>query len=219
MPLIYTQLAVDNFQRPNENPITPANWTTVSGAVALAVVSHLCESPDAITFSADGQAFYSGVSFPPDQYAEITLASLTPPSFVYTIARTNIGGTTGYSASCSGPFGDAAGQIDLINETTQVTLGTRIGVLNIGDIVRLECIGTSISVKLNGSTIISAVDATEVSGLIGVNISPFSAVGDAAISHFAAGYIVSGSPSTAVFIGPGILKNSLGETHQLINKL
>jgi hypothetical protein len=30
----YTQLAVDTFHRANENPITPANWTTPGIALA-----------------------------------------------------------------------------------------------------------------------------------------------------------------------------------------
>jgi len=186
----YTQLAVDNFQRANENPINPAHWTTGTGFVALAVVSNLCESPDSITFAKDAFAYYSGASFPADQYGEITLYNVAATSFVYVVCRTNAL-ATGYSASISGPLGNPAGQIDLICENTQVTLGTWIGTLNVGDVVRVECVGTAISIKLNGTVIISATDANAVSGSVGVNLSPFGVIGDAVISLFAGGSISS----------------------------
>lgn len=194
---IYTKLAEDTFQRPDENPINPAVWTTGTVFEALSIQSHLCDSVDAIAHSGDGFAIYSAVSFPANQYGEITLAALENGAFAYIACRTNLLGQ-GYAVACSGPLGSPSGELTLLNDVT--VLGDVVLTLNIGDKVRLECFGTNITVKVNGRQVISVTDSTTASGTVGVNISPFVLVTDSSISHFEAGSITT--PASTLYSGP-----------------
>jgi hypothetical protein len=66
-------IASDAFNRPNENPLVGVGrvWTTVSGNVAMQVVTNAA-TPTSVSGSDDG-AYYSGVNWPADQYSRANL--------------------------------------------------------------------------------------------------------------------------------------------------
>ncbi len=202
----YTQLIVDDFQRPNEDPVNPAIWTTVPTAGALNIVSHILQEDAAgLAVAADGWAYISGVVIPNNQYVELTLAELTSNGLLYPYARlTPSNLLSGYAVECSATagLGSPGGLLRLFSGT--ILLGTFAATLNVGDIVRLECLGNSISTKLNGTIVISATDSAWPTGKVATNLSPFVAVTDAGISRFAAGSI--GSPPTVGTVGFGVLQ-------------
>lgn len=70
-----TQSAVasDDFNRANENPLVGIGrvWTTISGQVAMQVVSNQC-TPTAVS-GTDNGAYYSGANWPADQFSRANL--------------------------------------------------------------------------------------------------------------------------------------------------
>ena len=59
--LIFTQLAANNFQRPNENPLSQGgNWTTVSPDNPLQVLNNQCTAQ---SVNSTGRELYTGVAY------------------------------------------------------------------------------------------------------------------------------------------------------------
>jgi hypothetical protein len=82
--LIFTQLAVDNFTRANENPLASPPWSTITGFNALQVVSNACE-PTA-SGSESGEE-YTNVTLPAAQYVSATLGAMANNSYYFLYAR------------------------------------------------------------------------------------------------------------------------------------
>jgi hypothetical protein len=77
--MILTQLALDTFQRADENPLDPTKWTQDSSHtyLPLRIVNRKCVSQNSgILGSLSG---YTGVSWPADQYASFVIASPLSP--------------------------------------------------------------------------------------------------------------------------------------------
>src|SRR5713101_8201411 len=72
MSLFLTQLAADNFQRANENPLKSPPWSTGFGLSGLQIVSNLCEA----TITGTCAENYTGTTLPADQYASTTIGSI-----------------------------------------------------------------------------------------------------------------------------------------------
>lgn len=188
--LQFTQLVIDSFTRANENPLNPAHWSTPAGFAAMQLVSNAAE-PSSIASAC--AADYTGVPAPADQYAEITIGNvITANDDVSAIVRQT--GTFGYFADVVGPLG-AGAQIVLVvvNHSGQFTLGTFTGAVNIGDIIRIVAIGTSISVYQNGVLVpgLSVTDATVVAGSFGIGANCPATLSNATITKFAAGSVVN----------------------------
>lgn len=187
--LVYTQLFEDIFQRPDETPLNPVNWSLpLPDRSALSVVSHLCKAPDTITTSKNAESLCIATTFPANQYSEVTIANLTANGVIEIGARSDATLTPGYFVSFIGDLGTSSCEVGLFSIFDPI--GTNfIGTLNIGDIIRLECFSSSIVVKLNGIPIISAIDTVTASGSPVLGLAPFVVVDDAVISRFAAGSI------------------------------
>lgn len=184
----YTQLAVDTFNRADENPINPANWATFAPLSDLQVLSNLCKASQV---SQNSGALYTGVVFPDDQYAEAMISQLTSDGELSILVRANHDLTSGYLLGINAPTSLGSSDCDIelyrANENEEFALFT--GVLNINDTIRLEALGKSIAVKLNGVVIISVCDSFASSGAPGLAISDSVTIDDASFCHFAAGEI------------------------------
>jgi hypothetical protein len=77
MALTLTAIASDNFQRANENPLSDGgNWTeTPQSPGVLEIVSDVCQAAQSNNHA--GEAYWSGNTFPADQYCKIVLGALT----------------------------------------------------------------------------------------------------------------------------------------------
>jgi hypothetical protein len=189
MPLVYTPLATDLFQRPNENPIDPAHWTTDSalGLVALSVASHLCSSQDSIDQQTTSGSYYSAINFPDNQYAEFTVGSLTANNgSIFIGTRFNPNTFSGYFCQVTHDSIDHVDSIALFGGNLSLLLDTN---LNTGDVVRLGCFGTAIAVAVNQTIVLSGVDSLVTSGTVFLSVNPVVTVADTNISRFAAGSI------------------------------
>jgi hypothetical protein len=78
MSLNLVQLAADNFQRANENPLSDGGlWIApVSPNLGLEIVSHLCQSAGPPVYEEVEGQYFNGASLPSDQYASFTIATV-----------------------------------------------------------------------------------------------------------------------------------------------
>jgi len=172
----FTPIAADNFQRPNETPLSDGgSWSGVTGAVPFILpnlVSHLVEVAAVSTPTA---ALWTGSGvFPNDQYSEVTIAALSASRLdsVGLAVRTALATYTGYYLQMSGPLGPnatmyiakvVAGVGTVLTETIFVNL-------EVGSLVRLTVIGSTIIAKLNGVVVLTAVDSSIASGYPGFTL-------------------------------------------------
>jgi hypothetical protein len=118
----------------------------------------------------DGAMRYTGVTFSADHYSEMTLAAVPTGGqlyYQYVFARMNA--TAGcYLLTTASDVGAAMLQLWRISNAGVYTqIGTDITApsnLAGGDVLRIECIGTTINIKRNGSLLRTATDSTFATG-------------------------------------------------------
>lgn len=210
----FTQLATDSFPQANENPLSSGgNWTTQTTGVFVPaqVISHTV-SNTSLLGSVYNAGWYTGVSFPNDQYAEITVsAAVLTTSFAIAYVRATTGVDTDYNLVISGPSGATARAflIRRVAGVQTVLVGPVTITLTLGDIFRIAVIGTTLSAFQNGVAIagMSAVtDSSIVSGIPAISVQTQTTNNDTEISKFAAGSVFAGTvlsvglvPSTVTF--------------------
>lgn len=184
------QLAVDNFTSGVGN--LTGNWGTLTGISRLQIVAgNLCEG----TSAGQNCAQYRTETFSADQYAEITIASMTAAYFIPTLRM-----QAGSNLNCYAVYIHSTAGSQTTVEFHQITNGSdsQIGppvfvIWNIGDTVRFTAVGSSpvvLSVFQNGFLIAQVQDwnNTWLSGHAGLDINvPTLANGQ--VSYFAAGNI------------------------------
>ena len=171
-----TQLAADDFNRADGG--LGANWTTTTGNSAPVIATNEATSSGAGTFSAR----YTATGAPNDQYAEVTVGTVVSGSNdegVGPACRIQSGVETFYLAQGN----SLQTRLYRCSSGAFTLLGEGYGVVA-GDLLRLTCNGSTISVQLNGYTIISATDANIGSGDAGIWIT---STGSGRINAFAFG--------------------------------
>ena len=209
-----TQLAVDTFVRANENPLSGGGtWTanTTSGIIVPAqLVSNAVESTvNNATDHACG--WYTGISWPNDQYCDVTLGALVLNSdFVGPMVRATSGVDTRYFLAIGGPVGPTAIAylIKKISGAQTILVGPNTITATLGDVFRIAVIGTTLSAFQNGSAI-SGMSAVTDSGISSGNAGIFVSAGSivqATVTHFDGGSVYAGtvssvglSPSTVTY--------------------
>jgi hypothetical protein len=166
-----------------------ANWTAMTGAsFAPERVSGVCGGGHG---SARYGAYYSGISWPNDQYAKVTLKSPVETASDNgggPQVRTAVGADTSYflqsNTSESRIYKGVTGSF------TQLGSDGTAGAVN--DVVYIEAVGTSITGKKNGSTIIGPVtDSAIASGKAAVFLTPVNVA--AVIDDFEGGDFSGGA--------------------------
>lgn len=169
-----TQLAADDFDRADGG--LGANWAGVPNESALAIISNECYGGSAAVFGGR----YTATAAPNDGYAEIVVGSV-----VCTTSDEGIGPAYRISSVAQTHYLVQTNQ----NETrlyrvvsgSYAQLGTDGAACVAGDVLRLTCNGTSISVQRNGTTFIGPVtDANIASGAAGIWAAASSSFGRAA---------------------------------------
>jgi hypothetical protein len=197
MALIYTQLAEDLFQRPDEEPLDPTQWTpNDEGDGDLAVVSEQCV-PGTLGF---GNEVYTGVAIPDDQYAEAVLATWDTATGVF-----GVGVQADLTEESTGAFACDANGDGTSTFSLFVSSGASPSVVmpdpSPGDVFRIEITGTIIRALYNGTAILSV----NVAGLNPNRIAPIIFLGGAvAISAFREGSITNTTPNILVCDGDSI---------------
>lgn len=176
---VYTKLAEDTFQRPDENPLTPLKWTLTTGGVSapIKLVNHQVVGTSG---SLTSSMYYSAASIPPNQYVEVTTGTIDATGTLEFEARASLDSQIGYVVQYQSNFlifaGGAPIQVFGVISTTIKT----------GDKVRIECFGTRVSCLINGEIVASGKDASLASGITDISCAPGAVTG---FSGFEAGSI------------------------------
>jgi hypothetical protein len=191
MAFVFTPLFTDNFQRPNEEPLNPANWS-VPGAADLAVVSHLCVGQ---VSTGGGVETYKGSVIPPDQYTAATLNQFGLTSELDVFIRANAATTTGYRATLLAN-GDGTGSVQLDDAATQLPLAgpVLIGTISLGDVLETWAVGTSIFVSYNGAQVLSTTNVLYASGRPALRMLFTAVQTDTSVSLFVTGSVANAVP-------------------------
>ena len=199
-------LASDNFQRANENPLSGGGVWTSAVLNGMQIVSDLAETTVA---SATNGSAYTGITWPNDQYSEVTCA----PGFVaaganyYVIPMVRIGGTLS-SPTCYLVFVSGTGAVilekyvsgTLTNLSGSATPAFPTVTVHDGDVFSLKVIGTTLSVWQNGQLVCTCTDSAIASGSAGFGAFATTILADAQISLWAGGatgYAVTGNVGVA----------------------
>jgi hypothetical protein len=197
MAFVYTQLAEDLFQRPDENPLDPTQWTpdTVGGD-PLAIVSHLCTCPVDGDF---GDEQYTGVVFPDNQYAEITLGSAGPFEadtgyLLFLQSDLELGNSASLALDS-----DGTNTVLIVNDVNgDIVINTTVPTPQIGDVLRGELFGLNLTVKYNGAVVGTATLPSLNPTRSGITIFVYSDLG---VSAFRAGSITQTGGGSAPVSG------------------
>jgi hypothetical protein len=161
-----TVLATDTFNRA-DNVSLGANWSSVVSMVSgCRILSNQVTSNSA---SGSGSR-YTGVSFPADQYSQAVIGVALP------------GGGPTVRADSSGNFylftidspGVSATALMLKYTGSFSTLDTRSCSAVVGDVIRLEVSGTTLTGKVNGTVVSTVTDTAIASGNPGLHIYFFN---------------------------------------------
>ncbi len=158
-------LASDNFNRANGG--LGANYTIVPGKAALTIVSNAVELTST---AADGGDIYTGISWPNDQWSQVTLNVMNyADNAIDVVVRCSNSVATWYVAYIGGPFGSSA-----TYAIARVVTGTRTFIQTItthtfsaNDVIRLAVQSTTLTLYQNGAQIWTGTDANISSGYPG----------------------------------------------------
>ena len=183
----FNQTVSDNFTRANENPLSDGgNWVQPgwSSIYPLQVVSNHCE---ATTNGANvNAAAWTGKAFNNNQYASMTISTYntTDAQEIFVRAST-VGVFTCYRAFLNG------GSLTILKTVAgaSTTLyGPIAQAFSAGSMFTLAVNGSSISVYINGTLIVTVSDSSIISGSPGLLLVPISgSLTNSLVSNFAAG--------------------------------
>jgi hypothetical protein len=174
--VIAAQQASDNFFRANANPIGGKS-ATVPGCSAMQILSNVAQG----TAIGRNAAYATSAPFKSDGFSEITIGNLgTSADYVGATHRAGLGASENeYIAHAQGPLGASAVltiQKAVAGVVTNLATGTFT--VNAGDLLRLECVGTALTLKLNGVVKLTASDSALPAGNPGI----FAYVGSGALN-------------------------------------
>lgn len=190
------QLASDDFNRA-DGPIG-SNWTNMLGGAF-----NIDTGAAKFNSDQDCATYYNAVVWPDDQYSEITFKGTDTPDSADVgygvLCRQSASAHTCYRAVGSGTGWDVAKFIT--GSYTSLASGGAVTFAN-GDTLRLEVVGTTWTLKKNGSVVATDTDASIASGNAGIAYSA-PGVNNTTIDSWAGGS-VGGSGSINVTARGGI---------------
>jgi hypothetical protein len=185
------QIATDSFSGGAGN--LSAKWTTPTGGTKLQISASSTSEPSAINTHC-GQ-FYSGATFSPNQYSEITIGSLSSGGYMYPTVRGQTGAVSWYESPIPGPAGTltTTGIYKMVSGT-ETQIGPTISFTpQVGDTMRLMATTGSdgypvLTLFQNGFQLLQVDDYgnTFTSGYPGIS-QYGSTVSYSQVSSFAAG--------------------------------
>jgi len=209
----YTQLAADPLNGADINPLDPTKWQlTGVGGEALQIKNHfVCATSNQV--GCDG--LYYSIIFAPDQWASFTVhaidnAASTNNSCGIYIRDMQEDTTYRVMAIVQGPLG-ASARIGLFSSQGAggVYLSQITTPIVSGDEVRIEGLGSAISVKVNGVVVTTGIQPAQFTPPSNAVIWPgidaesyVTPATDAQFTNFKAGNIISTPPPSLYYSVP-----------------
>jgi hypothetical protein len=164
--------ASDNFNRADANPIG-GNWTTITSEGALAIGTNVVY---AVNENLDGGAYYTGITWPNDQYSELEVTDSQANGL-----GTGIGVNVRCSTSARTYYRlviDSGGspniELKKAVANTFTSLGTYTATFVNGQKLKLAVQGTTLTVFYNGVSLGTVTDSAIASGKGGISYSASS---------------------------------------------
>lgn len=171
-----------------------ASWTVTTG-MGTPQVQQTADVVEVSSVGADAAAYWNADAFNNDQYAQIKVVTAAGTDrFVGCAVRTASGAQTFYQG---GVFGALGGSVTTRIRKTVAGVNTTLGAtgtatVNTGDTIKLEVSGTTITLYLNGVSVLSRTDSSIASGSAGIFLFTDSGgVGDAELDDFLADNLVA----------------------------
>lgn len=164
-------LATDNFNRADSSTLG-GNWATAKGESASCQIKSNILVGDAATSLNIGN-YYTNAVWPNDQWSQATIQSGAAGGNdnAFAAVRMITTGTTrycyygGYGKNFSG---DALPRIYKDVNSSRTSLASGSGNIVAGDVIYLEVQGTSVALKINGTTKATVTDSSHSSGSAGL---------------------------------------------------
>lgn len=197
---VLVPLASDSFVRANESPLNPAKWTIASGVAGDGdqIVSNLVEAQ---SLTAAGVEYYSGITWPANQYASVVVEASAGVGIVGVFARGQAGSISGYAFALTGPTG-AAATVSLGRYTGGAVTPLASATTRVlpGDTVTLIANGSQLIGQVNGVTVLTATDLTYSAGSAGIIVNTNVSLSNAQAGPWVGGtFIVNTAWSFKVF--------------------
>jgi len=157
----YQNSVYDNFNR--AGPGLGSNWTTMTGTTAPTITSNAVLS-NTTTHQA---AIWNATTFANDQFSEITLGVSGQFSSNMVVRGTASG--NGYACVMTG--GGSSGIFKITAGVLSSLVQPGGGTNTIGDVLRCEVAGTTITFKQNGAVFTSVSDSSYASGSPGIGLN------------------------------------------------
>jgi hypothetical protein len=155
-------LATDNFNRADSTDLG-TTWDVVPGTSNCQIVSNAVR---ASATNVDCDESYNGVTWPDDQYSQVTLAAVNSGGSAGPGVRASTTASTFYTVEATT---NSIALWKAVNGSwTQI--GSFSGTVSAGDIIRLEAQGTTLRVRQNGTQRISVTDSSISSGRAEIHI-------------------------------------------------
>lgn len=173
-----TTLATDDFNRANGT--LGANWTTVTGFNAFQIASNVVTQ---VTEPGDTGARYNAVTFPNDQWSQVTV-DVSINSNGGPAVRMATDGSANYYV-----FVVAGGEYRIysISGGSGSLISNAAGSFSNGDVAYLEIQGTTLIAKKNGVQVLTITDATHSAGAAGIHAYSIGSLDDWSAGDFAGG--------------------------------
>ena len=153
----------DNFNRAN-GPLG-ANWTTVTGTAAPAIVSNTLRAG---TASRVNSAYWSASTFGNDQFAQASLPNSSASQYGPGIA-VRLSSSQGYFLWYgNSPNTVSLWRMDSATSWTQLKQSAALTVTPSSDVWKIQAVGSTISGYQNGNLVVQATDTKITSGSPGV---------------------------------------------------
>ena len=201
-------LALDNFDRANGG--LGSNWKVLNSDPRI-VNQHVEES-----FAGDGRdsvAIYKGVTWPANQYSQLTVQAANSHAGCSAIVRAqDANPITMYFVYVVGPLGPNA-QIILgkFVKHSYTELWNSVQPVVAGDLLYLDAVGTTLTVKLNGTVLTTKTDTSISGGFAGLDITDYDgqgAPGDGQCDNWEGGTITVAPPADTT--APSVPTNLAG---------
>ena len=157
-------VVTDDFNRANENPLDNGVWTTATGLNAMKIVSNTATG---VVNGGQNASYYTGAMFASNQYAQAYLVAGGGGGGGWCGIVVRWSGNSGYQLGV-----DAASDAAYLyrwDSGTQTQVGDAYsGAINENTTIRLEASGTSITLKVGGSSVKTWTDNTYSTGSPGI---------------------------------------------------
>lgn len=188
-------LASDNFQRANENPLSDGgNWAVYTPLTnnSLQLVS---DSAQPTVLSGDNCSYWSGTTFPDDQWAQMTVGSYVNSGTITIdlFLRASLDTESFYLVQ----LGNGEYNVGYWLNGSETLLEANIASVAEGDIVLFSVQGTTLTLNINGTDVYTTTDSTLSSGTVAVYMYNSEDLSNVSITNFQAGDFSSGGATTS----------------------